>query len=142
MRKTQACYTCLSFSLFFYHYHYLTLSKKRPCVLQSAVTNFAKKRPSPQQELEKKRQLSAQICFYECEEHNVTWNNSALVSSSMSTPARSTFVTLPNMAVICWMSALTARTDSFTLPHKQKVNETKQCQCVYVCIYFQSEKNS
>jgi hypothetical protein len=65
--KSQACYTCFPF--IFYHYDHLKHSKKIMCVLQSAVTTFTKKQSSPKQEMETKRQLSAQICCYECEEH-------------------------------------------------------------------------
>jgi hypothetical protein len=134
LRKSQVCYTCFSFSVFlFNHYHCLTHRKKIRCVVRPAVATFTKKRSSAQQELAKKWQFSAQICFYECEEHKITCNNSVLVLSSVSTPARSIFVILPNMAVICLMSSL-------ILPHKQKVNKTRHCQCVYVCIYSLTEQ--
>ena len=113
---------------FFNHCHCLTQSKKlNVCLAISSYHCHQKAIITRARTVEEMTTTSAQICLYECGEHKVTCNNSVLVLSSMSTTARSIFVILPNMAVICFMSAPKARMDSLILPHKQKVNGTRQC---------------
>ena len=131
--KVSSLLCMLPINVFCYHYHHITHSKKLTMSCDQVLPPLQKSNHHHSKNWSRKDNSAHRFAFMNVKKHKVTCNNSVLVWSSVSTPVTSMFVILTNMAVICLMNSL-------ILSHKQKVIETRQCLCIYVCIYFKNKQ--